>query len=164
MAEDKEECETCNLSVGMGMVLNICKDIKEVDEKLDCDTLHRQLMVGEVSAHEVLEKIKAEMGGMEELGQIEELEDLMKGKLKVDPELSPFGLVGKDNKDKAPCISLFAKMEMDKKTDEWIENREKFLENIGDKNSEVAKGTEELIENLKKSKELINNLPTCEEK
>lgn len=46
-----------------------------------------------------------------------------------------------------PCVSLIVKTEMTKQIDDWIENREL---------------PEEVVENLKRSKEAIDNIQTCE--
>ena len=52
MAEE-EGCELCQLSVGVGMALNVCGDIKGVD----CEKLYESIESGERTPDEVVDML-----------------------------------------------------------------------------------------------------------
>ena len=40
MTEDEEECQNCKIAVGLGMYLNVCK---ELDDKEACEALFEKV-------------------------------------------------------------------------------------------------------------------------
>lgn len=59
------------------------------------------------------------------------------------------------------CISLIDKLEFAKTVDTQIENRTEFMKSLP-LDSKSREGTEKLLENLRKTKQLIEDTRVCE--
>lgn len=59
------------------------------------------------------------------------------------------------------CISIIVKNEINKKIGEWIKDREAFLDTVKP-DSDIYKGTKELIKNLENSKNALDKISACE--
>lgn len=87
---------------------------------------------------------------------ITEVEDVMKTQL-AENELQRARVEAEKG-----CVSVVVKQEMAKTINNWIADREKVLKE-SPPGSKFAKGIEELVRNLKSSKQMIDDLPACEE-
>lgn len=72
MAE--EDCPTCRLAVGVGMVINICKDN---DIGIDCDRLLKDMIDEKIRPGDAIALIKSKVDGKAK-SKIEFIEGLMK--------------------------------------------------------------------------------------
>lgn len=140
--EQKEPCPECTINTGVAIVFRIC-ELAEAK----CDDVKEQLFNGKIDVQEALDTIKNRLGKDNfHTGLVQEVEQLMREEMEKHSK----------------CLSIIVKENMDGKLEEWIDDRQLALDGA-DPNSKFAEGTKELIENLKKSKETIEKLPTCEE-
>lgn len=152
MSEKQEPCDECTLNAGMGVAFGICKlanvpfnDIREdlFNAKIDVQTAMDRMK----------ERLKSDAFHTE---LIREVEDVMKTQL-AENELQRARIeAGKG------CVSVVVKQEMAKTIGNWIADREKVLQE-SPPGSKFAKGIEELVQNLRSSKQMIDDLPACEE-
>ena len=77
--EEKEvECETCNLSVGTGMALSICKSLNYPD----CDELYNKVVNEKIEMDAVVDMLIDRTEGKEEQETLKELKRMMHTPLK----------------------------------------------------------------------------------
>jgi hypothetical protein len=139
----KEPCPECTLNTGVAIVFRICELANA-----KCDDVKVQLFDGKIDVQEAIDTVKSRLAKDSfHTGLVEEVEQVMRSQMEKFSR----------------CISLPVKQKMGDQIDEWVEDRKLALAGA-DPNSKFAEGTKELIENLKKSKETIESLPTCEER
>ena len=75
MTEDDEECEACKLSVGIGMYLNVCK---ELDSKETCEELFEKVTTEKITPEELFDIIKEKAKNKPEtLDMLKYIDELM---------------------------------------------------------------------------------------
>lgn len=74
----EEECENCNLSVGTGMALSICKSLNYQD----CDELYNKVINEEIEMDTVVDMLVDRTEGKEEQKILKELKRMMHTPLK----------------------------------------------------------------------------------
>jgi hypothetical protein len=129
----EESCEQCGYSAGIGIAFNIARGAG-----VNVDDLLKDFTDKKITVKETIEKVKERLSDDFDKSLVDEVESLML------EEQKPQSI---DKKEEKPqCVSLIAKMGMAKQIGEWMERDL----------------PEEVKENLKRSKEAIDNMPTCE--
>lgn len=59
--ETTEECEECKIAIGLGMYLNVCKEMKVGG--LDCEDLYKKVISNEITPQDVFKDIKSKATG-----------------------------------------------------------------------------------------------------
>lgn len=140
--EQKEPCPECTINTGITIVFRICEMAN-----VSCEDVKKQLYDGKIDVQEAIDTVKGRLAKDNfHTDLINEIEQVMRG------EMEKF----------SKCVSVIVKEKMGDQIDEWVEDRQLALDGA-DPDSKFAEGTKELIENLKKSKETIEKLPTCNE-
>ena len=74
---EEEPCPKCVADISMGFFFKVCKE--SLSEKIDCKTLSKQFLRGELTAEKVIEKIKAVAeDNPEVVSDLEEIERIRK--------------------------------------------------------------------------------------
>lgn len=140
--EKKQPCPECTINAGVAVALRICQLAA-----VNCDDIQARLFGGEITVQEALDGIKERLkGDLFNAELVEEVENMMKEQLDKQ----------------ATCVSIVVKQSMTKQIDVWVQDREKAASEAPAE-SKFVEGTKELIQNLKKSKDAIEKIPTCEE-
>jgi hypothetical protein len=71
----KSSCPQCTNAITMGFVFKVCKD--SLSDKINCKELSNKLLCGELTAENVIEKVKAAAeGNKEAINDLEEIEGI----------------------------------------------------------------------------------------
>ena len=74
--EEEVECEPCKVAAGVGVLLNICKKVKN----LDCDKLEEKVLNEEMTPEDLIETILRNTDDKKIRKAVEEIRRLMYGK------------------------------------------------------------------------------------
>lgn len=127
-----EKEECSDETCGVNVGIGFALRIAKMAE-VSAEDIEKDLVGQKITVQEAMNKIKERLPDDFHRGLIEEVEDLMKKEL--------------EKQEPKTCVSLIVKTEMTKQINDWIENREL---------------PEEVVENLKRSKEAIDKIQTCE--
>ncbi len=75
---EEEDCEPCRFAVGIGFMLNICKDLKKDGKDIDCADIEKQVKANNMSVKEFTEKIKERIVATNDMASLDTYEEVNK--------------------------------------------------------------------------------------
>ena len=80
--EDEEDCVECRVAVGIGMYLNVCK---QLDSKETCNELFKKVTKEQISPKELFDLIKEKAkDSPEKLEMLKQIDELVNAELEED--------------------------------------------------------------------------------
>lgn len=161
---DEKKCAPCAINAGVAILFNVAENAK-----IEHEDVKTQLFDGEIDVQKafdtVKERLKEKKDGFS-VQLIEETEKVVRSEVEAAEQQEREQAAESEPEEQMQgCISVIVKTQTVGQIDKMIENRQNALKEMkGKANAQFVEGTKELLENLKRSKQMIENLPTCEEK
>jgi len=158
---DEKKCGPCAINAGVAILFNVAENAK-----IEHEDVKTKLFDGEIDVQKAFDTVKERLKEKKDdfsIQLIEETEKVVRSEVEAAEQEQEAEAI----KEQVPedCVSIIVKTQTLSHIDTMIENRQNALKDMeGKANAQFVEGTKELLENLKRSKQMIENLPTCEEK
>ncbi len=156
---DEKKCAPCAINAGVAILFNVAENAK-----IEHEDVKTKLFDGQIDVQNAFDTVKERLKEKKDdfsIQLVEETERVVRSEVEAAEQQEAEAIKEPIPED---CVSIIVKNQTLAHIDTMIENRQSALKEMeGKANAAFVEGTKELLENLTRSKQMIENLPTCEE-